>query len=87
MKKILTAFARNTVFANIVLVIIFVSGWIATKSMIRENFPEFSLDLITVTVEYLGAAPEEVEEAVCARIEERVADLESVDKALDRAAR
>ena len=35
---------------------------------------------------YLGAAPEEVEEAVCARIEERVADLETVDRVRSTAA-
>ena len=32
MKKILAAFAGNTVFANIVLVMIFVAGWFATES-------------------------------------------------------
>jgi multidrug efflux pump subunit AcrB len=46
MKRVLAAFARNTVFANIVLVLIFLSGGIATMSMIRENFPEFSMDMI-----------------------------------------
>ena len=44
MKRVMAAFARNTVFANIVLVLIFVAGGIATMSMIRENFPEFSLE-------------------------------------------
>ena len=72
MKKVLTAFARNTVFANIVLVMIFMSGWIAAKSMIRETFPEFSLDMIIVSVPYPGADPEEVEEGVCRKIEEAI---------------
>ena len=48
MKNLLAAFARNTVFANIVLVLIFIAGGIAAMSMIRENFPEFSLDMITI---------------------------------------
>ena len=78
MKKILTAFARNTVFANIVLVMIFMAGWIAIKSMIRETFPEFSLDMIIVSVPYPGADPEEVEEGVCRKIEEALEGVEGV---------
>jgi len=78
MKKVLAAFARNTVFANIVLVMIFVSGWFATKSMIRENFPEFSLDMIIVSVPYPGADPEEVEEGISRKIEEAIEGAEGI---------
>ena len=70
MKRVLAAFARNTVFANIILVLIFLSGGIATMSMIRENFPEFSLNMITISVPYPGADPEEVEEGISRKIEE-----------------
>ena len=78
MKRIIAAFARNTVFANIILVLIFMAGGIATMSMIRENFPEFSLDMITITVSYTGADPEEVEEGICRKIEEALEGLEGV---------
>ncbi len=78
MKKVLTAFARNTVFANIVLIMIFIAGWIAVKSMIRETFPEFSLDMVIVSVPYPGADPEEVEEGVCRKIEEAIEGVEGI---------
>ncbi len=78
MKTVLAAFARNTVFANILLVIIFMSGWLATKSMIRENFPEFSLDMVIVSVPYPGADPEEVEEGICRKIEEAIEGVEGI---------
>ena len=78
MKRVLAAFARNTVFANIVLVMIFLAGGIATTSMIRENFPEFSLDMITISVLYPGADPEEVEEGICQKIEEAIEGLEGI---------
>ncbi len=74
-------FARNGVASNLLMLLIIIAGVTAYSSRVRkEVFPEFSVDMITVTVPYLGAAPEEVEEAICARIEERVADLESVDR-------
>src|SRR5210317_912519 len=78
MKRVLAAFARNTVFANIVLVLIFLAGGIATLSMIRENFPEFSLDLITISVSYPGADPEEVEEGISRKIEEAIEGLQGI---------
>jgi multidrug efflux pump subunit AcrB len=78
MKKILTAFARNTVFANIVLVLIFSAGAMAVMSMKRETFPEFSLDMIAVSVPYPGADPEEVEEGISTKIEEALEGVEGI---------
>jgi len=78
MKQALAAFARNTVFANIVLVLIFLAGYIATANMIRETFPEFSLDMITISVPYPGADPEEVEEGISRKIEEAIEGLEGI---------
>lgn len=78
MKNVLTAFAKNTVFANIVLLMIFMAGAIAVKSMIRETFPEFSLDMIIVSVPYPGADPEEVEEGICRKIEEAIEGVEGI---------
>ncbi|MGW8324333.1 MAG: efflux RND transporter permease subunit, partial [Desulfobacterales bacterium] len=78
MKRVIAAFARNTVFANIILVLIFMAGGIATMSMIRETFPEFSLDMITISVPYPGADPEEVEEGISRKIEEALEGLEGV---------
>ncbi len=78
MKQTLAAFARNTVFANIVLVLIFVAGFIASANMIRETFPEFSLDMITISVPYPGADPEEVEEGISRKIEEAIEGVEGI---------
>jgi multidrug efflux pump subunit AcrB len=57
---------------------IFLAGGIATMSMIRENFPEFSLDMITISVPYPGADPEEVEEGISRKIEEAIEGLEGI---------
>jgi multidrug efflux pump subunit AcrB len=78
MKSLLAAFARNTVFANIVLLMIFMVGGLGAVSMIRETFPEFSLDLITIKVSYPGADPEEVEEGISRKIEEAIEAEEGI---------
>ena len=78
MRRVMAAFARNTVFANIILVLIFMGGGLAVHNMVRETFPEFSLDMITITVPYPGADPEEVEEGISRKVEEAVEDIEGI---------
>lgn len=78
MKSLLASFARNNVFANIVLLLIFTAGIMAALFMIKENFPEFSLDMITISVPYPGADPEEVEEGICRKIEEALEGVEGI---------
>jgi len=64
--------SRNTVFANLALVFILLAGLLATRTMVREMFPVFSLDIVTVRVPYPGASPEEVEEGICRKLEEAI---------------
>ena len=65
-------FARNKVAANLIAVLAVVGGAVSIWTVKQEVFPEFSLNLISVSVPYLGAAPEEVEEGVCLRVEEAI---------------
>jgi len=86
MNRAIEWFAKNTVAANLLMVLIMVGGLITVFRVKQEIFPEFSLDLISVTVVYLGAAPEEVEEGVCIRIEEEIEGLEGIKKITSTAA-
>ena len=43
-----------------------------------ELFPDFDLDLVTISVPYPGAAPLEVEEGICKQIEEKIWDLPGI---------
>jgi multidrug efflux pump subunit AcrB len=47
-------------------------------TMIREIFPRFSLDKITVSVSYPGADPDEIEEGIAIKLEEAIDGLEGV---------
>jgi multidrug efflux pump subunit AcrB len=80
MNNLLTAFTRNTVFANILLLLIFFAGFLATKMMVRESFPEFSIDKLLITVAYPGADPEEVEEGINQKIEEALESIQGIDQ-------
>ncbi len=80
MNTLLASFARNTVFANILLLLIFFAGFLATKMMVRESFPEFSIDKIVITVAYPGADPEEVEEGINQKIEEALESIQGIEQ-------
>lgn len=78
MKGLMAGFVRHSVFANILLVLIFFAGGLAASNMVREVFPEFSIDMITVTVVWPGADPEEVEEGISRKIEEAIDGIEGI---------
>ena len=78
MKGVIGWFARNGVAANLLLVVIVVAGAITLTDLKQEVFPEFSLDIITVTTQYRGASPEDVEEGVCVRIEEALQGVDGI---------
>ena len=86
MSRVIGWFARNGVAANLLMVFIVVWGLLAVTGMPIEVFPSLETQSVTVTVPYLGAAPEEVEQGVCLRVEEAVQDLEGVDTVRSTAA-
>ena len=71
-------FARNGVAANLLVIFIILAGLMSARSIKREVFPETESGMVSVQVDYLGAAPEEVEEGVCIRVEEAIQSLEGI---------
>ena len=86
MKGAIEWFARNGVAANLMMVFIMMSGIIAVTTVREELMPEIELDRISIQVPYLGAAPEEVEEAVTIRIEEAIQGLDGIKQIQSTAA-
>ena len=86
MKSLIEWFANNGVVANLLMIIIIALGLMAVTDINQEVFPDFEAELISVAVPYRGAAPEEVEEAVCVRIEEAIQGLEGVKRITSTAA-
>ena len=69
---------RKPVVANLVMFAIIGAGIIFGVGLRREFFPYVESRMITVMAPYPGAAPEEVEDALAAKIEDQVADLTGV---------
>lgn len=73
-------FVSNHVAANLLMFLILAAGILSIITIKIEFFPEFSLDMITVTVPYLGATPTDVEEGVVTRVEEAVAAIDGIKR-------
>ncbi|GAA4433536.1 efflux RND transporter permease subunit [Bremerella cremea] len=71
---------------NILMVAAILVGAFSLWQMKRETFPDFDLDMILVQVPYPGAAPQEVEEGICQKIEEAVRSLDGIKKVTSIAA-
>ena len=80
MNRPIAWFAQNSVAANLLAAMIIAGGLTAVFQLPQKTFPDIDIEMIRITVEYLGAAPEEVEEGVCIRIEEEIEGIDGIDE-------
>ncbi len=80
MKSVIRWAISNSPAMNIILMAGMLLGLFAVRSLRRDFFPEFDLDMITISVPYPGASPEEIEEGICQKIEEAVRSVEGIKK-------
>ena len=77
-KGIIAWFASNHVAANLLMLLIVVAGVISSFSLRKQTNPDFELSNVTISVAYLGAAPQEVEEGVVIKVEEAIQDVQGI---------
>ncbi len=71
-------FVNNPVAANLLMVLLLLSGAISAATMRTEVFPTFTARNIVVSVIYPGATPEDVEQSITRRVEEAVIGLDGI---------
>jgi len=76
---------KNHVTINLIMVFVIAAGALTVIKMRRELFPQFALDMIYVGVEYPGSSPEETEEGICIKIEEKIEGIEGIDRMISTA--
>ena len=80
MRGIISWFAHNHIAANLLMLLIFVVGTLSIVQMRKEFIPSFSLESVSISVPYPGAAPAEVENAICLRVEEAIDGLDGIKR-------
>jgi multidrug efflux pump subunit AcrB len=71
-------FARNSVAANLLMIILLAGGLFTTFTIKKESQPKIETNYITITMPFLGASPEDVEEGILIKIEEAIQDIEGI---------
>ena len=80
MSRVIAWFVDNAVAANLLMAVLVVAGLLTLLSIRQEEFPSIDTEVVLINVAYLGATPEEVEEAVCVRIEEALEGTPGIDR-------
>ena len=79
-KGLIAWFARNHVAANLLMIVIVMTGLFSATTIRTQMFPDLEIDRVTIDVPFPGAAPGEVETGVVSRLEEAVRDIEGISE-------
>ncbi|WP_298498111.1 efflux RND transporter permease subunit [uncultured Algibacter sp.] len=80
MRKLIAYFIRYHVAVNVFILAFFVFGFIGLSSLKSSFFPLTDSKIITVSVAYPGASPQEIEEGVVLKIEDNLKGLKGIDR-------
>jgi len=71
---------RHRVASTLLMLTLLIGGLISASSIKQEVFPDFDMDMVSISVSYPGSSPEEIEQGIILSVEEAVRGLEGVDK-------
>lgn len=77
---LLAWFAYNPVAANLLMIFIIISGLISYQMMTKRMQPDIQPNMVRISVPYLGAAPQEVEQGVIIKVEEAIQDVKGIKR-------
>ncbi len=75
-------FTRHPTAANLLMLALLVIGIFSFPELRRETFPQIAPSKVQVTVAWPGSRPEEVEQAVCQRVEDAIDTVNNVEEVI-----
>ncbi|MDX2506042.1 MAG: efflux RND transporter permease subunit [Gammaproteobacteria bacterium] len=73
-------FTRHPTAGNLLMLLLLVLGITSLPSLKRETFPDFAAQKLEVRIIYPGASTEDVEEAICQRVEDAIDGINNVEE-------
>jgi len=77
---LLGLFAHHKVAANLLMLVMILSGLLALDRLNVQFFPSFDLDVVTVRVVWTGASAEDVEDGITVPLEQRLRSVDDLYK-------
>ncbi|MBT8442478.1 MAG: efflux RND transporter permease subunit, partial [Gammaproteobacteria bacterium] len=79
-RGIISFFATHRVAGNLLMMLMILFGLYGVSNLNRQIIPTFQFDAISITVQWPGSSPEDVEDNIIQAIEPEVRFLDNVDK-------
>jgi multidrug efflux pump subunit AcrB len=80
MKGLLTYFIKHPKWAQVIKILILGFGFIALMNMKTSFFSELESNMISISIIYPGASPEEIEQGVIQKIEDNLKGIQGIDR-------
>jgi multidrug efflux pump subunit AcrB len=80
MKNLISYFIKYPIAANIIILGFAIFGYFGYSSLTSSFFPLSESNIITITLNYPGASPQEMEEGVVLKIEDNLRGLVGIDR-------
>jgi len=77
-RGIINTFARHPVAGNLMMMLMLLFGVYGLASLNRQVMPDFTMNVISIDVEWPGASPQDVESNVVGAIEREIRFLSNV---------
>jgi len=77
---LISLFARHRTAPNLLMALIIIAGIFGFTRLITQFFPDFGIDVITVTIEWPGASAEDVDGNIVQAVEPEVRFIDGVKK-------
>ncbi|MBC8211978.1 MAG: efflux RND transporter permease subunit [Gammaproteobacteria bacterium] len=73
-------FAHHPTAANLTMLAIIILGLISLPDLQRETFPRIKVDKVSIQALYPGSTAEDVEDAICRRLEDALESISDLDE-------
>ena len=80
MKGPIAWMTHSRVVPNLLMILLLIGGLCSSLIIKKEVFPDFELDIVSISVAYPGSSPEEVEQGIVLAVEEAVKSIEGIEK-------
>ncbi|MCP5104075.1 MAG: efflux RND transporter permease subunit [bacterium] len=80
MKKVISLFIKYPILGHVLLVAIFLFGWVGFSSLRTTFFPLRPSQIINIQAFYPGSSPEEIEEAIVLKIEDNLKGITGIER-------
>jgi len=65
---------------NLLMIAVILAGLSAASTLRRQFFPEVEAETASITMPYPGASPEEIEDTLAIKVEDKLDDLDEIEK-------